>query len=373
MNEALPASPQGDPGQTNVIRLRLPRAGFEVTVDLALPPRGITALFGPSGSGKTSVLRAVAGLERAGDALVRIGGETWQDDARGLFLPVWKRPLGYVFQESSLFDHLSVRGNLEYGLRRTRAPGAREALTEAIALLGIADLLGRRTSALSGGERQRVAIARALATRPSLLLLDEPLASLDIRRRQDILPWLERLRDEWRAPMLYVSHSADEVARLADRLVVLDRGQVLAAGPIADVLATVETPVALGDDAGALVAGTVVERDPEWHLALVEFPGGRLWVRDSGHAVGSRLRIRVLARDVSLSLESPRGTSIQNVVGCRLEAIGLDRHPSQRLVRLRSDGEVALLARVTARALSLLSLAVGDRAWAQVKSVAIVE
>lgn len=359
--------------ESNRIRLRLPRAGFELVVDLVLPPRGITALFGPSGSGKTSVLRAVAGLERAGDAVVRIGGVTWQDDAAGVFLPVWQRPLGYVFQESSLFDHLNVRGNLEYGLKRTRASGARQALDEAIVLLGIADLLDRRTSALSGGERQRVAIARALATRPSVLLLDEPLASLDLQRRQDILPWLERLRDEWRAPMLYVSHSADEVARLADRLVVMERGRVLADGPIADVLATVETPVLLGDDAGAMLAGSVVERDLAWHLALVDFPGGRLWVRDSGHPVGASLRLRVMARDVSLSLERPQGTSIQNVIPCRIDAIGLDRHPSARLVRLHSDGGVAILARVTARALDQLGLKQGDRTWAQVKSVAVVE
>lgn len=371
MTTASPAS--GSPIAANVIRLELPRAGFTVRVDLALPTRGITALFGASGSGKTSVLRAVAGLERASEALIRIGGQTWQDDARGIFLPVWRRPLGYVFQESSLFDHLSVRGNLDYGLRRTRAAGAREALAEAIALLGIGELLGRRTSALSGGERQRVAIARALATRPSLLLLDEPLASLDHGRRQDVLPWLERLRDDWQAPMLYVSHSTDEVARLADRLVVLERGQVLAAGPIADVLATVETPVVVGDDAGAMVVGTVVEREPDWHLAQVAIAGGRLWLRDGGHEIGSLLRIRVLARDVSLSLAAPEGTSIQNVIACRLEAIGPDRHPSARLVRLRTEGGAALLSRVTARALSRLGLAVGDRAWALVKSVAIVE
>ena len=357
----------------NRLRLRLPRVGFEVSVDLELPPRGITALFGPSGSGKTSVLRALAGLERAVEARIRIGGVTWQDDATGVFLPVWQRPLGYVFQESSLFDHLRVRGNLEYGLKRTRATGAREALNEAIGLLGIGDLLERRTTSLSGGERQRVAIARALATRPSLLLLDEPLASLDLRRRQDILPWLERLRDEWRAPMLYVSHSADEVARLADRLVVLERGQVLAAGPIADVLSAVETPVVLGDDAGAMLVGTLVERDRDWHLALVGFPGGQLWVRDSGQEAGASLRLRVLARDVSLALEPVEGTSIQNLVACRIEAIGQDRHPSQRLVRLRTDGGVALLSRVTARALARLALGVGDRAWAQVKSVAVVE
>ena len=374
MTVPLPPARPGHPvGDENRIRLTLPRAGFDVAVDLSLPARGITALFGASGSGKTSVLRAVAGLERAADALVRIGGVCWQDDAAGIFLPVWQRPLGYVFQESSLFDHLTVRGNLEYGLKRTRASGARQALDEAIGLLGIGDLLSRRTSALSGGERQRVAIARALATRPSLLLLDEPLASLDIQRRHDILPWLERLRDEWRAPMLYVSHSADEVARLADRLVVLERGRVLAEGPIAEVLATVETPVVLGEDAGAMLLGRLVERDQAWHLALVDFPGGQLWVRDSGHEIGEPLRLRVLARDVSLSLEPPQGSSIQNTVACRIEAVGADRHPSARLVRLRTGGEVALLARVTARALAQLDLKVGDRVWAQVKSVALVD
>jgi molybdate transport system ATP-binding protein len=361
----------GDP-EGNRVRLRLPRADFEIDVDLRLPARGITALFGPSGSGKTSLLRCVAGLERAHDGLVRIGGATWQDESGGVFLPTWRRPLGYVFQEPSLFDHLSVRGNLEFGLQRARVAGAGAAMAEAVALLGIEPLLGRRTTALSGGERQRVAIARALATRPSVLLLDEPLASLDQRRRQDILPWLERLHDEWQAPMLYVSHSADEVARLADRLVVLERGRVVASGPIAEVLSRVDAPVVMGEDAGALVEARVLATDAPWHLARVGFDGGELWVRDTGLALGAAIRLRILARDVSLSTSEPHGSSIQNVVMGRIDAIADGGHPSQRLVRLRCGG-TRLVARVTARALARLSLAVGADVWASVKTVAVVQ
>ncbi|MDO8278300.1 MAG: molybdenum ABC transporter ATP-binding protein, partial [Burkholderiaceae bacterium] len=208
----------------------LQRPAFTLEVDLRVPRRGITVLFGPSGSGKTSLLRCVAGLERAQHARVCIGGEVWQDETQAQFLPTWRRPIGYVFQEASLFDHLDVQANLRYGLARSGQSGAADALAPVIALLGIGDLLRRRTAQLSGGERQRVAIARALATRPRLLLLDEPLAALDHARRQDILPWLERLRDELHIPMLYVTHSADEVGRMADTLVIIEQGRVRAAG-----------------------------------------------------------------------------------------------------------------------------------------------
>ena len=202
------------------VRLRLPRADFELSVDLQLPARGITVLFGTSGSGKTSVLRSVAGLERAREARVVVAGEVWQDDAAGVFLPTHQRALGYVFQEASLLAHLDVQGNLRYGMKRTRSPQAAQTLQQAIELLGIGHLLERQVGQLSGGERQRVAIARALATAPKVLLLDEPLAALDLARRQEILPWLEALRDELSIPMLYVTHSADELARLADHLVL---------------------------------------------------------------------------------------------------------------------------------------------------------
>jgi len=356
----------------NLIRLSLARPDFQLEVDLALPARGITALHGPSGSGKTSVLRCVAGLERAHNALIRIDGEVWQDDARGIFLPPWQRPLGYVFQEASLFEHLDVRGNLTYGQKRSPTGQQAIALETVIELLGIGHLMQRRVQQLSGGERQRVAIARALATQPRLLLLDEPLAALDQARRQDILPWLERLHAELQIPMLYVTHAADEVARLADSLVVLDHGRVKAVGPVADVLARIDTPVVLGDDAGALLHGTVAERDARWHLMRVDFGGGNLWLRDSGLAVGQRVRLRVLARDVSLATATPQHTSIQNLLPATVDAIAADAHPSQALVRVACGGTM-LLSRITARAVDALGLVPGQAVWAQVKSVALVD
>ena len=356
----------------NRISLNLPRAGFELAVDMALPQRGITVLYGASGSGKTSVLRCVAGLERARNAMVRIGGEVWQDDAAGIFMPAWRRPVGYVFQEASLFEHLDVRRNLEYGLRRSRATQARQALHDAIDLLGIETLLPRRVHGLSGGERQRVAIARALATQPQLLLLDEPLASLDHARRREILPWLERMRDELNMPMLYVTHATDEMARLADFLVVLEQGRVKSAGPVAEVLTAAQGPLAIGSDAGALLQGQVAMRDAEWQLARVDFDGGSLWVRDEGLSPGRRVRLHVLANDVSITLEAPRLTSIQNHLSCEIAAVIDDNHPSQALVRLRC-GETMLLARITRRAAHTLNLSPQQRVWAQIKSVVLVE
>lgn len=367
------------------IRLTLPRADFSLNVDLTLPGTGITVLFGASGSGKTSLLRCVAGLERAagtaspgsGPAVVSIAGELWQDDTQGIFLPTWQRPLGYVFQEASLFEHLDVRGNLDFGLKRASGASNKAAqsaaLDAAIDLLGIASLLKRNPHQLSGGERQRVAIARALATQPRLLLLDEPLASLDHARRQEVLPWLERLRDELKIPMLYVTHAADEVARLADTLVVLERGQAKACGPVAEVLTQTGAPLVLGDDAGALLSATLDARDERWQLARVSFDGGSLWLRDTGLPLGRRVRVRVLARDVSIATEKPQNTSIQNLLPCVIDSLSVDAHPSQTLARLRCGDATVLLARLTSRAVDALELASGQAVWAQVKSVALIE
>jgi len=354
------------------IRLQVVREGFRLAVDLALPATGITVLFGASGSGKTTLLRCVAGLERAPQGLVRIGADVWQDDEARIFLPTWRRPLGYVFQEASLFEHLTVKGNLHFGLKRTGSRDDRQVLDSAIRLLGIEKLLGRLPAGLSGGERQRVAIARALATQPRLLLLDEPLAALDQARKQEILPWLERLRDELSTPMLYVTHSADELARLADYLVVLDQGRVTAQGPAASVLASIASPVLAGDEIGALLAGMVVERDARWHLCRVAFDGGSLWLRDSGLPLGHLVRLRVLARDVSMAVEEPHGTSIQNHLPCTIESSAADVHPSQVLVRVRVGGST-LVARITGRSFDALGLQPGKSAWLQVKSVALLE
>ena len=353
----------------NRVRLALDRGnGFALEVDLALPPRGIAVLFGPSGSGKTTVLRGVAGLERAARGEVHIAGSAWQDDAAGVFLPTWQRPLGYVFQEASLFEHLDVSGNIDYAARRAGAAAPQDV----IELLGIGPLLARRAHELSGGERQRVAIARALATRPRLLLLDEPLAALDAARRREILPWLERLRDHLSIPMLYVTHSAEEMARLADTLVVMREGRALAQGPLADTLTRLDLPTALDDDAGALLQGTVGERDTPWQLAHIEFPGGGLWLRDEGLATGAPVRVRVLARDVSIALQAPApgASSIQNLLPCTVRAIA-GRSGPQVTVQLACGASV-LLARITARAAHQLQLAPGREVWAQVKSAALV-
>lgn len=207
------------------IEVCLARPGFDLQLALQLPGRGITVVWGPSGAGKTTLLRCVAGLERA-QGRVEVAGQVWQDSERGLFVPTWQRPLGYVFQEASLFEHLDVQQNLHFGVKRVGTPGALRALQEAVELLGIAHLGRRRPGELSGGERQRVALARALATEPSLLLLDEPMAFLDARRRSEIFPWLELLRDALHIPMLYVTHSSEELARLADHQVILEQGRV---------------------------------------------------------------------------------------------------------------------------------------------------
>ncbi|MFD0669776.1 molybdenum ABC transporter ATP-binding protein [Ramlibacter sp. MAHUQ-53] len=356
------------------IALHLARpGGFSLDVDLTLPGHGVTALFGPSGSGKTTVLRCVAGLERADRAHVEIAGSCWQDDARGIDLPTWQRPLGYVFQEASLFDHLDVRGNLAFGQRRAARGASAMPLDGVIELLGIGHLLARRPHALSGGERQRVAIARALATQPRVLLLDEPLSALDAARRRDILPWLERLRDELRIPMLYVTHSADEMARLADTLVLMDQGRALACGPVGEVLLRTDLAVVPGEDTGVLLEATVAGRDAPWRLMQVDFGGGALWLRDTGAATGRRVRVRVLARDVSVATEMPRATSVNNLLpGTVAEVVPDPRHEGQVLVRL-ACGEAALLARITARSAHALGLAPGVPAWAQVKAAALVE
>ncbi len=349
-------------------RFTLERPGFSLDVDLRLPGQGVSALFGPSGSGKTTLLRCIAGLERAGRGRLEVDGEVWQDE--GLWRPPHRRPIGYVFQEASLFPHLSVLDNLRYGQRRA-GPGPAEDLEPVVELLGIGPLLARRPEHLSGGERQRVAIARALAVRPRLLLMDEPLAALDPSRKGEILPYLERVQQSLALPVLYVSHAPDEVARLADHLVVMDAGRVLGHGPLAEVLTRLDLPLRLGDDTGAVLSGQVAEVDPHWQLARVDVGGGQLWVRDPAVPVGRTVRVRVLARDVSLALD-PGRSSIQNVLRGEVDAVADDTHPGLALVRVRV-GSALLLARLTRRAIDQMAVAPGQALWVQVKSVALLE
>jgi molybdate transport system ATP-binding protein len=357
------------------LRVQLPRADFSLDVDVRLPAHGITAVYGVSGSGKTSVLRAVAGLEPHARGRVALADQVWQDDAQGICLPTHQRAVGYVFQEASLFDHLDVQGNLNFGLHR--CAGQQHALDAAIALLGIGALLKRRVQHLSGGERQRVAIARALATQPALLLLDEPLAALDAARRQDILPWLEKLRDELQLPMLYVTHAMDEVAGLADHLVLLEAGAVRAAGPLAELLARPDLPLARQDEAGVVINARVDQHDASYGLTRVAFDGGALWVGQTGAAPGDAVRARVLARDVSVARQRPQETSVLNVLPVVLETLQADGSTTVLRLRLGAAGPgsatpVWLLARITRRSADLLALQPGDALYAQVKGAALM-
>lgn len=350
-------------------RLALRQADFSLDVDLCLPALGVTALFGPSGAGKTTLLRCLAGLNRAAGHL-RVKGECWQDDAAGVFLPAHRRPLGMVFQDARLFRHLTVRGNLEYGWRRLPA-AQRPLLSPIIDLLGLQPLLPRLPADLSGGEAQRVAIGRALAVAPQLLLLDEPLAALDLAKKREILPYLEALRDTLKLPLVYVSHAGDEVARLADQVVMLKDGRVLCAGDVNATLARVDLTLPVGEDLGVVLQGRVAARDESWGLAQAAFTGGALWLRDEGLALGQSLRVRVLARDVSLALSEASGSSILNCLPAVVEELLPDIHPAQLLVRVKI-GEAPLLARITRKSAALLQLAPGQPVWAQIKAAALL-
>lgn len=350
-------------------RFRLDWPGFSLDVDVDLPGNGVTALFGHSGSGKTTLLRCIAGLERCPHGRLVFKGDVWQDERT--WRPTHRRPIGYVFQEASLFPHLSVLGNLNFSRKRTSS-ATHIALDRAIELLGIGHLLKRKPDSLSGGERQRVGIARGLAVSPEILLMDEPLAALDLHRKQEILPYLERLHDELDIPIIYVSHSPDEVARLADHIVALDNGRIVAHGPLSETLARLDLPIRLGEDAGVVLDAKVGEIDTQWNLSRIDFVGGSFWTRDRGLPTGRKVRIRVLARDVSLALDKPERSSIQNVHPAIVEAIAPDDHPAQQLVRV-SIGGSRLLSRLTRRSAEQLGIAPGLAIYAQVKSVALME
>jgi molybdate transport system ATP-binding protein len=354
-------------------RFQLSYPGYSLQVRLDLAGSGVTALFGASGSGKTSCLRVIAGLTRSDhdcNAYIAVNGEVWQDDSSGLFVPVHQRAIGYVFQDANLFTHLSVAQNLAFGMKRVAQAQRRIALEQVLDLLAIGHLLQRRPDTLSGGERQRVAIARALATSPRLLLLDEPLAALDAQRKAEILPYLEKLHSELDLPVLYVSHALDEVARLADDLVLLDAGRVSAVGGTRELMTRLDLPLAHGDGAGALIHATISGHEAHYRLTLADFPGGCLRVASQARAVGQTLRLRVLARDVSLTLAPQVGTSILNILPARVVALS-DDSPGQVMVALDAGG-TALLARITKKSVDALALVPGRVVYAQVKGAAIV-
>ncbi|OOG41479.1 molybdenum ABC transporter ATP-binding protein [Rhodanobacter sp. C05] len=352
------------------VQLQYQRGDFALDVDIYVPSRGITALFGPSGAGKTTCLRAIAGLDPDIEGRITFAGDIWQDSSTRRIVPTHRRRIGYVFQEASLFPHLSVSGNLGYGQRRAAGnkPVDREALLKQF---GVDHLLARKVDRLSGGERQRVAIVRALLSDPVLLLLDEPLSALDAPARSELLGCLEQLHAELGIPTIYVSHAIDEVARLADHLVVMEAGRVLSQGSLQATLASGELPLAMSDQLGVVIEGQVIAQDPVDHLIELAFEGGRLWLPQRAERVGDRLRCRIGARDVVLGTSPPAaGSSALNVVQAVVVGIIDAAHPSQCIVRLDVHG-TALLASITRRSWRSLALAPGSRVWAQVKATAL--
>lgn len=339
-------------GTTIRLRHTVRRTGFALDVDVDIPAVGITGLFGESGSGKTTLLRCIAGLEAGSSADTR---------------PVHQREIGYVFQDPQLFPHLDVRGNIEYGKRRASRPPVEQ--DQVVDMLGLGDLLDRRPEGLSGGEAQRVAIASVLLRAPRLVLMDEPLASLDRRRREELLPYLDRLHDDWSVPMIYVSHSIDEVSRLCDHLLLMENGRVVASGELHETLARVDLPMLSGADAGAVVEAQPRNYDEKFDLTQFDFSGGELWVPGRYDRQASSVRLRIAAHDVSLCRAMPESTTILNVIAAEVD----DIQPSQAasaLVRLRVGRDV-LLAQVTRRSVARLDLTKGDHVFAQVKSVTV--
>jgi len=341
---------------------------FQLDCEFNFPASGVTAIFGQSGSGKTSLLRCMAGLTKLPGGEFRLGQTVWQDHR--LFLPPHKRDIGYVFQEANLFPHLSVRGNLNYAMKRAGSSPDGPSFIEVAELFGLTKLLDRATDRLSGGERQRVAIGRAILAKPKLLLMDEPLANLDSDRRREILPFLESLRRDLDLPIVYVTHQMNEIIRLADRIIVIDNGKVAASGSVEDVLSRLDLyPLTGRFDAGAVLNCRVVSHDNEDQLMELAFSGGTIWAPQQNLDIGNPVRIRVRARDIALSLTAPEQTSVLNIFRARvLECRESDGGRSDVALAV---GETKLWASVTMRSMRELGLKEGTEAYAMIKSVAV--
>lgn len=355
-------------------RFTIDHGDFSLDVDLVLPEQGITAIFGASGCGKTTLLRLIAGLEPNLNGYLKVGDEVWQDGH--YFLAPHQRSLAYVFQEPSLFSHLTVKANIEYGLKRLKHNEKNKiSLEQAVELLGISHLLSRRPHQLSGGEQQRVAIARALAVSPSLLLLDEPLAALDATRKQEILPYLESLHRELDSPMLYVSHSRDEVARLADHLVLLENGRVRTTGAVGELFTQLDLSLAHGADTQSVIEAVITEHDEEFDLSYLEFSGGIYGecfaVTRSNLPLGQAVRLQVRASDVSITLEHQSNTSILNIFEAMVDNIA-EEGKGKMTIRLMIGSVVPLLAHITRKSALHLDLKIGKVVYVQVKSIALL-
>lgn len=355
-----------------VARFNVNYPNFHLSVGLDLPASGITVLFGPSGSGKTTLLRCLAGLERASDGFMQFGNDVWQDEAHNVCIPLHTRPIGYVFQEPRLFPHYSVHSNLLYGHKRVRAEERRVSVERVVNILGIEHLLDRRIHKLSGGEQQRVAIGRALLTSPRLLLLDEPLASLDIHRKQELLPFIRRLHEEIRIPVIYVSHAISEILQLADRVVFLKEGKLMGAGALNEVLTSLEFRGRFGSlRVGAVLDARVASHEPQYGLTQLEFKGQILFVPLQPMSVGQSIRVHIFSSDVSLVMgRTSSPTSVLNI----LEATILEiRERDQSSVDVLLDIGAPLVASITRKSLAKLGLKSGQHVYAHIKAVALNE
>ncbi len=344
---------------------------FALNAKLHAPSGGVLALFGRSGSGKTSILRALAGLARPDQGRIALGGEVLFDSAKGIDVPAEKRRLGYVFQDSRLFPHLDVAANLRYGAKRAPGGERRADIDAIVTLLGIEALLARKPVALSGGERQRVAIGRALLARPRALLMDEPLASLDAARKAELLPYLDRLQAETKLPIVYVSHAADEVMRLADRIALIDGGAVRALGTIAEMALHPDfTAIAGRFDAGGVLETTIAAHLPEYALTRLDFAGGTLEVPALDAAPGTRVRVHVRARDVMVATKKPEGLSARNAIQATIARVTQNADgPDAELALIAGDQTIA--ARLTRASVAELGLREGMQVYAILKSVAV--
>lgn len=353
----------------NKIRLRykLDREDFALDIDASIASSGITGMFGRSGAGKTTLLRLIAGLDTPDAGFLTIGNDTLQDSKDGVSTAVHRRKIAYVFQEPRLFPHLDVRGNLQYGYQRAR--GKRGFDFDAVVnLLDLSSLLERRTGRLSGGEAQRVAIGRALLCSPRLVLMDEPVASLDASRKAEVLPFILKTNMTFNVPILYVSHNIDEICQLCDQLVILDNGQSIVAGELQDVLMRTDIPVLAGDEAGAVIIATVRSHDADYGLSTLITSAGPMWVRGE-YGLESKVRLRLRANDVSVCRDTPIDTSILNTLPARVIRIQPETR-STVLVHLQA-AEEQLLARITRKSCDDLKIEPDDAVIAQVKSVSV--
>lgn len=388
-------------------RFQLNYGDFRFDVDLVLPGSGVTVLLGSSGCGKTTLLRCMAGLEQAPNGFFSINGSLWQDSEKNLFVPTYQRNLGYVFQESNLFSHLTVKDNLLFGLKRLSIkdrflnlftpfflrqaqyplghkdgwiisavhPEIVEGRTQnnvdnITDLLGIGHLLDRMPDRLSGGEMQRVAIARALVLSPAILLMDEPLASLDSKRKQEVMPYLLKLQQEFNIPIVYVTHSRQEAAELADTLVLMENGHIQASGKVSDTLGRIDLPLSREKDAAVVWQAVITSHEPEFRLTQVESNGGSLSLPMIDMPLGTKLRVQIHARDVSITLQAPNQTSILNVLPATITGM-TDDQDGQTVVQLKV-GQLTLLSHITRKSAQLLSLKPGLPVFVQIKGTSLL-